>query len=603
MKITVVKKVQELPKFDTNKPVFCDIETQGLYIRTRLIQFYQNDGSETVYILDLAPTGFNRADYPKILQEAKEYMKSLWLVFYNASYDLGTLGIVPAKLDDLFYSVRTAHWSYMEYSLDKVVSKMGFGHMYAGLDKKELQKQGFVLGAYLSKSQLKYSAIDVIVLSLMWEDPAIQEVMENNIAYKVDIMSLMYAIQYQQNGMIVNTSMRDEFFNSSSAKVIELQKELPYWDKTNKVVTYNEFEGEPLNVNSYIQVREYLGIDKSDADTLVRYSLSDKPLAKKAKVILELKASKKQVSYLSGIQYTKVYTHFNPAGAQTGRFTSTGGDREDAINSQQIPRTFQKIFKSPTKPGEVDKYPNGSVVVGLDYSTLELRLACTIFNEPEMYRQLMNGEDLHTSMAGMITSKPLHKDGLVEMMVAGQSDKVIKHSEYITDIDRLRAKGCNFGFVFGMSAATFQNYAFTSYGVELTLEESERMRKMYFKKYPNFSKFHNYVWENYKKPNFYVETALGRKVKPKLGTDGINIPVQGSGAETTKLAVHYLIQSYPEVINYIENVVHDAIYIRVPTDEETIWTKRLRDSMVKGWTEISKTEMFKFKDIPMPVEV
>ncbi len=603
MKIKIITSPSELPSFQLDKPVFCDIETHGLYINVRLIQFYQPEYDEdTVFILDLAPTGYNRLLYDSELTKAKDYMKPLWLVFYNASYDLGTLGIVPAKLDDLFYSVRTAHWSYMEYKLDKVVVKMGFGNLYAGLDKNMLQKQGFVLGAYLSQAQIKYSAIDVIVLSLMWKDPAIQTVMKTNTAYQVDMMSLVYAIQYQQNGMLVNTTMRDEFYNSSSARVVKLTKELPYWDKESKSVNDN-FIGEPLNVNSYIQVRAYLSIDKSDADTLVKFSLSSNPLANKAKVILELKASRKQVSYLNGIQYNKIFTHFNPAGAQTGRFTSTGGDRQDAINSQQIPRTFQKIFKSPTAPGEDSRYPDGSVVIGLDYSTLELRLACTLFNEPEMYRQLMDGEDLHTSMAGMITGKPLHKDGLIKMMVAGQSDKVIRHSDYITDIDRLRAKGCNFGFVFGMSAGTFQNYAFTSYGVELTLKEAEDMRTMYFKKYPKFKAFHAHIWDNYKKPNFYVETALGRKVKPKLGTDGINVPVQGSGAETTKLAVHYLIKEYPIVLNYIENVVHDAIYIRVPTDEEVVWTQRLRDAMVKGWTEISKTKMFSFKDIPMPVEV
>ena len=89
-------------------------------------------------------------------------------------------------------------------------------------------------------------------------------------------------------------------------------------------------------------------------------------------------------------------------------------------------------------------------------------------------------------------------------------------------------------------------------------------------------------------------------MKPKLGTDGINIPVQGSEAETTKLAVHYLIKEYPEAIHLIFNVVHDAIYLRVPLGTEEMWDMRLEKAMLKGWEEISKTSLFKYKDIPMP---
>ncbi len=162
----------------------------------------------------------------------------------------------------------------------------------------------------------------------------------------------------------------------------------------------------------------------------------------------------------------------------------------------------------------------------------------------------------------------------------------------------------NINVVFGMSAKTFVSYAFTSYGTKYSLEQAEDVRKMYFAKYPNIAKYHNYIWSNYKKQGFVVQTALGRRVKPKLGTDGINTPVQGSGAETTKLAVHYLVRDYgAEVLKYIYSVVHDAIYLRVPRGQEDIWEERLEKSMLKGWQEISKCALFNFDDIPMIAEV
>lgn len=574
MKVNVVTDIRELPKFNPDMPVFCDIETQGLYVGVRLIQFYQPSLEDTIYILDLAPTGYDKAIYEKTYAEIKELMSTLWLVFYNGSYDLGTMNFVPAKLDDLFYAVKTAYPEFMEFSLDKVVEKLGYGSLYKGLDKKKLQKQGFVLGAYLSQAQLTYAATDVYVMSKMWQDARIQDVIQNNMAYAVDILSQRYAIQYQQNGLVVDLPERNRLLEKASKDVERLTQELPIG----------------FNPNSWQQVRAYLNTTESNHEALVRYALSEKVLAPKAKVIIDLKKAKKEVSYLESINFEKMYTKFNVAGAATGRFTASGGDLDNGFNSQQIPRQFQKLFKADT---------DTTTVIGLDYTTLELRLACTIFGEPEMYRQLMEGEDLHTSMAQQVTGKQISPDGILSGDL-GYSDFESK-SKYLTAQDRQDAKSVNFGFVFGMSAATYQSYAFVSYGIEVSLEESTELREKYFRKYPKFKEYHNNVWNNYKKPTFFYETALGRRVKPKLGTDGINGPVQGSGAETTKLAVHYLVKEYPEALHLIFNVVHDAIYLRVPKEDKDMWRKRLADAMVKGWTEISKSSIFKFKDIPMPV--
>lgn len=590
MKVKIITKIEELPHLLQDVPTFCDIETEGLYIGTRLIQFYQPDTDDTIYIFDCAPLGYNQLTYNSILEQVKNFLKPLHTVWYNCSYDLGTLNIITNKVDDLFFATKTAYCQFQEFGLATVTDKLGFAHLYASLDKKSLQKAGFKRGAYLSQAQLQYSATDVYALSLMWKDEKIQNVIENNLAYKVDIKSQLYAVMYQQNGLVVDLENRNKYLKDAIIRIAELEKELP----------------EGLNPNSYIQVRKYLDTENSDHDALVRYALSDKPLASKAKVIIDLKSAKKEKSYLESINYDKMYTKFNVAGAITGRFTSSGGDIPNGFNAQQIPRQFQKLFKADTET---------TSIVGLDYSTLELRLACTIFGEPEMYRQLLEGEDLHTSMAMMITGKEVHSDGLMGDKNAKSGMADVQY-DYVSHKDRTDAKSVNFGYVFGMSAEKYVNYAFTSYGVKVSLEQATHMRNRYFEKYPMFKKYHNYVWENYSKPGFYYETALGRRVKPKLGTDGINGPVQGSGAETTKLAVNYLIKSdcerlglnpntewYKcEVIKYIYNVVHDAIYLRVPKEENAIWRKRLADAMVKGWTEISKSRHFKFKDIPMPVD-
>ena len=55
-------------------------------------------------------------------------------------------------------------------------------------------------------------------------------------------------------------------------------------------------------------------------------------------------------------------------------------------------------------------------------------------------------------------------------------------------------------------------------------------------------------------------------------------------------------------MKYIYNVVHDAVYARVPELEHPYYDGLVRKGMLKGWTEISKTSLFKYKDIPMKVE-
>jgi DNA polymerase-1 len=286
-------------------------------------------------------------------------------------------------------------------------------------------------------------------------------------------------------------------------------------------------------------------------------------------------------------------TKFNVAGAITGRFTSNGGSLKNGFNAQQIPRNYQKLFNQPTED---------TAVIDADYSTLELRLAAGIFGDEYMYKQLKEGRDLHTDIALSTTGKKLHPDGVIK---DGDLWREVDKGEWVTSTDRTKAKAINFGFVFGMSADSFIPYAFTGYNLVYTKAEALAVRNKYFSMYKDIARHHDYVWSNYKDPKFIVTTALGRRVKPKMGTDGINTPIQGSGGECTKLAVHYLIKDNPDIpiIKYIYNVVHDCIYLRVPKDRAEELGVLLNKAMLKGWSEISKCSLFKYHDIPMIAEV
>ena len=535
-----IASLDELSHFKPDVETFADIETDGFYTYTRLIQLYQPATDPLIYIIDcdLVP-----------VESVKKLIRPLWTIWQGCSYDFGTLGMTTDKFDDTLYLARSAYPQWQDFTLDNIVAQLGHNKLYEGLDKKKLQKAGFKRGAYLSNAQFKYSATDVYALSLIWQNKQFQKCREL-LSYKVDILNVKYAIQYQQNGLIVDQA--------------NVRKEL---DALENVIADNERYLNGLNPNSPKQVKEALGVDSTSKEVMIPLIASGNEIAK---VVFEQRRLLKRRTMLNNYNYPKVITFFNPAGAATGRFTSAGGDYPHGINAQQITRNLQYLFQKDTED---------TIVIHADYSTAELRAGCSIMKDEAMYNELKSGMDLHKIAATLaIPKKP----------------------EEITKEERQKGKAISFGFIFGMSAPSFQEYAYLNYGVTFTTEECVAIKKKYSTKYTGINRYHKELWNRYK--TMPVTTPLGRRNQARLGTDAINFATQGCIAETTKLAVHYLVTSYPDAIKYIYNVVHDAMYLRVPKGDEHIWSDRLIEAMKKGWTEMCKTPMLYYKDIPMPVE-
>ena len=521
--------------------MFTDTETHSLYGEVCLFQYVGLEGKAKV------------KKYPST-KWMRKFIKKHHTVWYNASYDLGTIGIdfLDYEFDDLFYAGKTAYPEFDRYSLDIFHDRLGMNFYDHSLDKKKMQKSFTTAAAKKSREatqeQVDYAKADVLTLREMWKNKRIQRVLRRNKAYKVDIESLKYSLIYQRNGIPVDR--------------VALSEER---DKLVDAISRNEKLLKGLNPNSPKQCREALGVPATSKDIMVELIANGNKLAK---VIYEQRRLLKARGMLNSWDYDRIYTHFNPAGAITGRFTSSGGDEEGYVNSQQISRQYQYMFHST----EEDR-----VTFEIDYSTAELRAGCSIMGDKTMYKELMSGTDLHIEAAKLTGIKNPTRE------------------------DRQKGKAVSFGLIFSMSAASFQEYAFTEYGVTFTQEESRVIHGNYHKKYTGISNYHDYAWRNYKTVN--VETALGRRNRCRLGTDFSNYATQGSIAEATKLSAIYLVRKYPEALKLIINVVHDAIYIDCKRSDFELWSKRLDWAMQKGWKKICKSDLFKFKDIPMPTEV
>ena len=600
MKYKVVETVKELPKFNPELPIFCDIESEGLYVNTRLIQYYQPEVSEYVYILDVDYFGehttgaaaqnslfkfLGKTKENKVTREdIKELHKDLWLVWWNGSYDQGTLRVGSKKVDDLWYMAKIGLPKLDAFNLDIVVNHLFPGKdFYKGLDKKLLQKARFKPGQ-LSEDQLRYSATDVYVMKFLWDK--LYDKLSKNRAYQVDALNLGYTVNWQQCGLKVNERLRSE-------------EEVKY--KQLLVDTHNEFPVN-VNVNSYQQVRALLAaydnvwdisndyaweqvkakhkanpiVISSDETALLTRASEGCPYSK---LILEERGIIKTLNFLDNYNRDKVYGHFNPYGTRSGRWSCKGGDREDAVNMQQLPRKLKHIFGFE----EDDK----RIFVGGDLPTAELRLIAAVYGEKTMADAFANNIDLHYLTASKTTGKPI---------------------EEVTSEERKKAKAENFGLCYGMGAETFQAYAFKNYGIVMTSEEAKERRNNWMRTYSDQYRTIERIKKSFflDKGNYVVKTLLNRWVKPDMYTDAVNIPIQGGIAEVAKLWIHYVIKLNSEDKNLefkVANFVHDSLSIETTEEYADYWQDILIRACDKAWKYYMGLPGIKINTVDMPVEV
>jgi len=202
----------------------------------------------------------------------------------------------------------------------------------------------------------------------------------------------------------------------------------------------------------------------------------------------------------------KVHGNFNICGTRTGRLSSSDP------NLQNIPRdkAVKKLFVAT----------EGNVLLQADFSQAELRCGCSIANEKNMIGAYLTGVDIHTLTASKLWNINI---------------------ESVTKEQRQKAKGTNFGFLYGSSPEGFQRIAENDYGLKLSLQECAEFRQKWFNLYPDFLKWYDRTCEFVSKYG-YIEYPTGRfrrfpeakglrEVPRDVFRKAVNSPVQGSSSD------------------------------------------------------------------------
>ncbi len=239
----------------------------------------------------------------------------------------------------------------------------------------------------------------------------------------------------------------------------------------------------------------------------------------------------------------RIYPSYNLAGTVTGRLSS---------DFQQVPRDpfIRSIIGFGNQPDR-----GWSLLEG-DFSQIELRIAAALSGDPTMMAVYERGEDLHALTASTVTGKPLAE---------------------VTKDERSRAKAVNFGFLYGMGARNFRDYARFTYGVRVSEDEAIAYRQAFFDRYPRLVSWHQ-SQRRLVHQNGQVESPLGRvrrlpavrsgdpDMRAEAERQAINSPVQGLASDFTLLGIVELERMLDQSQARVLGNLHDSIILEVRDD-------------------------------------
>lgn len=207
----------------------------------------------------------------------------------------------------------------------------------------------------------------------------------------------------------------------------------------------------------------------------------------------------------------RLHTTFLQAGSTTGRMSSNNPNLQNIPIKTELGRNIRKAFVAE----------EGSKLLALDYSQIELRIAAFLSKDEKMIEIFRKGEDIHTSVASYVFKVP--------------ADKVDREM-------RRKAKVINFGIIYGMGINALRANLGTSRA------EAEQFYDEYFANFKTLAEYLESV-RKFAEKNGYTDTFFGRRryfeginskipyIKAAAERMAINAPIQGTGADIIKLAM------------------------------------------------------------------
>jgi DNA polymerase-1 len=209
----------------------------------------------------------------------------------------------------------------------------------------------------------------------------------------------------------------------------------------------------------------------------------------------------------------RLHATFLQTGTVTGRMGCENPNLQNIPTKTEYGRRIRGAFVAR----------EGSVLVSIDYSQIELRIAAGLSGDEKLCAAFKSGEDIHAAVASQVFGVPVEK-----------VDKEM----------RRRAKVINFGILYGMGVNALRE----NLGAGVTREESAAYLEGYFERFSGLARFVEDVKASATKLG-YTETLFGRRrylpglrsklpqMKSQAERMAVNAPIQGTQADIIKLAM------------------------------------------------------------------
>lgn len=271
--------------------------------------------------------------------------------------------------------------------------------------------------------------------------------------------------------------------------------------------------------------------------------------------------SKLQSTYVIGLQGevtedSRIHTRFNQTLAQTGRLSSVEPNLQNIPIRLEEGRKIRQAFV-PSK--------EGNVLLGLDYSQIELRVLAAITKDDSMMEAFTNDIDIHTKTAMEVYGVELDE---------------------VTSLMRRNAKAVNFGIVYGIS-----DYGL-SQNLGITRKEAGQFIDTYLESFKEVKQFMHDIVQDAKRDGYVTTMLHRRRYVPDVNSrnfnarsfaerTAMNSPIQGSAADIIKLAmVKYAKSDEAQKFNAeLLLQIHDELIFDIPKNEVEAFIPVIKDIM------------------------
>jgi DNA polymerase-1 len=251
----------------------------------------------------------------------------------------------------------------------------------------------------------------------------------------------------------------------------------------------------------------------------------------------------------------RIHTTLTQTQAATGRLSSSDPNLQNIPIRTELGRRIRAGFVAE----------RGSLLIGADYSQVELRLLAHLSGDAELIRRFRQGEDIHTATAAAVFGVD---------------------PSAVTPELRRRAKVINFGILYGMSP----------FGLSRELgiggKEAKTYIDHYFDRYQGVKEYIEGLKKSSRKDG-YVLTIMGRRrilkdidsrnkvLREAAERMAINTPIQGSAADLIKMAMIRVDREFREAGMEARLIlqVHDELIVEAPEREAVGAERILKEAM------------------------